>query len=161
MALLGSSVDPRLFIQDYSGFTRAADIQGQSMQNLGSDIGSTIKGVAEEYTNKKKESSQINALKKSAESRIDSVLNLFGDKIPGLAEQLQSQKAMFNDPNVSLYEQGLNASSVSGEIDNLLNMFLQKQQMDIRQAAADRAAAKPSQPATPASGGNAPTEVVF
>jgi hypothetical protein len=145
MALLGSTVDPRLFVQDYSGFTRAADIQGQSMANLRGQIGSTIEGLAEDYTKKKKEESQINALKKSTESRIDSAINLFGDKMPGLAEQLQSQKALLNDPNISLYEQGLNASTVAGEIGNTLNMLLQSQQMGFRQAAADRAAAQPTQ----------------
>jgi hypothetical protein len=145
MALLGSTVDPRLFIQDYSGFTRAADIQGQSMANIGANVGSVIKGLGEDYASRKKEESQINALKKSTESRIDSAINLFGDKMPGLAEQLQSQKALLNDPNISLYEQGLNASTVAGEIENTLNMLLQSQQMGFRQAAADRAAAQPTQ----------------
>lgn len=148
MALLGSTVDPRLFVQDYSGFTRAADIQAQGMTNLGGQIGSTIEGLAEDYTKKKKEESQINALKKSTESRIDSAINLFGDKMPGLAEQLQSQKALLNDPNISLYEQGLNASTVAGEIENTLNMLLQSQQMNIRQAAANRAAT-PTVPSVP------------
>ena len=47
MALLGSSVDPRLFVQDYSGFTRAAEIQAQGMQNLGAAIGQGIKDFGE------------------------------------------------------------------------------------------------------------------
>jgi len=161
MALLGSSVDPRLFVQDYSGFTSAADIQSQSMQNLGGQIGSTIKGLAEDYTKRKKEESQINALKKSTESRIDSAINLFGDKMPGLAEQLQSQKALLNDPNMSLYEQGINASTIGSEIENTLNMLLQSQQMGIRQAAADRAAAPPVAAAPPASAATSQRPVVY
>jgi hypothetical protein len=150
--LLGQGVDPRLFVQDFSGFVNAANTRAQGMANLGSQIGSTIKGLTEDYENKKKEESQINALKKSTESRIDSALNLFGDKMPGLAEQLQSQKALLNDPNISLYEQGLNASTIASEIDNTLNMLLQSQQMNIRQAAADRAAATPI--ITPKTGGS-------
>jgi len=35
MALLGQSINPALFVQDYSGFTKAAGIQAQGMQNLG------------------------------------------------------------------------------------------------------------------------------
>ena len=42
MALLGSSVDPRLFMQDYSGFVRAAETQAQGMQNLGAGIAKGI-----------------------------------------------------------------------------------------------------------------------
>ena len=150
MALLGSTVDPRLFVQDYSGFTRAADIQAQSMANIGANIGSVIKGLGEDYASRKKEESEINALKKSTESRIDSAINLFGDKMPGLAEQLQSQKALLNDPKISLYEQGVNASTIGSEIENTLNMLLQSQQMGLRQAAANRAAASPVSAATSA-----------
>ena len=55
MALLGSSVDPRLFVQDYSGFTRAAEIQAQGMQNLGAAIGGAVEQVGD-YFKKQKES---------------------------------------------------------------------------------------------------------
>jgi hypothetical protein len=41
MALLGSSIDPSLFSNDYSGFARAGAIQGQAYEKLGEDIRST------------------------------------------------------------------------------------------------------------------------
>ena len=58
MALLGSSVDPRLFVQDYSGFTRAAEIQAQGMQNLGEGIGKAAMQVGD-YFKKQKESKNL------------------------------------------------------------------------------------------------------
>lgn len=46
MALLGSSIDPSLFSNDYSGFVRAAAIKGQSYEKLGEDIRATAEKVA-------------------------------------------------------------------------------------------------------------------
>jgi hypothetical protein len=137
MAITGGNIAFTGYQQpDYSGVVQAA---GLPMQAIGQGIEDFEKASQE----RKKEESQINALKKSTESRIDAAINLFGDKMPGLAEQLQSQKALLNNPNISLYEQGMNASTIGSEIENTLNMLLQSQQMDIRQAAANRAAAPP------------------
>ena len=47
----GSQIRPELGNADYSGFARAAEIQGQAMANLGSKIGSII----EDYKEKKQE----------------------------------------------------------------------------------------------------------
>jgi len=142
--LVGSTIDPRLFIHDFSTLNKANELKAQGTRDLGATIAQGVTQVGDYFKEKKKETSQINALKKSTESRIDSAINLFGDKMPGLAEQLQSQKALLNDPNISLYEQGLNASTIGSEIENTLNMLLQSQQMGIRQAAANRAAAPPT-----------------
>ena len=148
MALFGGEVRTIPYQSpDYSGSVQAA--RGLAMASA-QGISQGISQLQEDYTNKKKESAEINALKKSTESRIDAAINLFGDKMPGLVDQLQSQKALLNDPKMSLYEQGLNASTVAGEIENTLNMLLQSQQMNIRQAAADRAAAPPVSAAPPA-----------
>lgn len=38
MALLGSSIDPSLFSNDYSGFARAGAIKGQAYEKLGEDV---------------------------------------------------------------------------------------------------------------------------
>lgn len=143
MAITGGNIAFTGYQQpDYSGVVQASGLPMQA-------ISQGISQLQEDYTKKKKESAEINALKKSTESRIDAAINLFGDKMPGLVDQLQSQKALLNDPKMSLYEQGLNASTVAGEIENTLNMLLQSQQMNIRQAAADRAAAPPVSAAPP------------
>ena len=46
MALLGSSVDPSLFSNDYSGFARAGAITGQAYEKLGEDIRATAEKAA-------------------------------------------------------------------------------------------------------------------
>lgn len=40
---LGESIDPRLMLQDYSGYAKAGMIQGQTLANLGQQIGDVIK----------------------------------------------------------------------------------------------------------------------
>jgi hypothetical protein len=136
MALIGGNIGFTGYQQrqaaadraDYSGVVQAAGLPLQAV----------IQGIERaqvDFETKKKEAAQINVLKKSAESQIDAAINLFGDKMPGLAGQLESRKALFNDPNISLYEQGLAASSIASEIDNTLNMLLQSQQMNIPAAA--------------------------
>ena len=47
--MLGAGVDPRMFVQDYSGFTRAAEIQAQGMQNLGTAIGNVATQVGDYF----------------------------------------------------------------------------------------------------------------
>ena len=46
MALLGSSIDPSLFSNDYSGFARAGAIKGQAYEKLGEDIRATAEKAA-------------------------------------------------------------------------------------------------------------------
>lgn len=46
MALLGSSIDPSLFSNDYSGFARAGAITGQAYEKLGEDIRATAEKAA-------------------------------------------------------------------------------------------------------------------
>ena len=45
----GTPIDPRLHQMDYSGFTNAAAIQGQSIADLGQAVGGTITKVADNY----------------------------------------------------------------------------------------------------------------
>ena len=117
MALLGSSVDPRLFMQDYSGFTRAAEIQSQGMQNLGAGI---AKGI-EQFQELKKQGNLFSAQKKADASYIDSAINLFKDKDPNRAMQLQAERAIMDDPSLSLEQQVLMGKSlrqaISDDID--------------------------------------------
>lgn len=117
MALLGSSVDPRLFVQDYSGFARAAEIQGQGMANLGKGIAQGI----EQFQELKKQGNLFSAQKKVDASYIDSAINLFKDKDPNRAAQLQAERSMMDDPSLSLKQQVLMGKSlrqaISDDID--------------------------------------------
>ena len=111
MALLGSSVDPRLFMQDYSGFTRAAEIQAQGMQNLGR----AIEQVGDYF----KQQGEKKKLIKQSDVQIDAALKLF----PELAPSLQSYRDAIKDENVPLDERAMIAASTSDMINNSLNMM--------------------------------------
>ena len=123
MALLGSSVDPRLFMQDYSGFARAAEIQAQGMQNLGAGI---AKGI-EQYGAIKKENAQLTGQIKGIEKQIDSAINLF----PERKNELEAIKISINDPNKSLIERYGEATTYNDLISNTLNMMKAQTSMGI------------------------------
>ena len=103
MALLGSSIDPRLFQQDYSGYVRAGEMQAQSIANLGERIGSAIKDFGEE----KKKINQDIAKGKSA-------LQFAKANYPELAGRIDEIGKIFSDVNVSKAEQAA-AGSQMGE----------------------------------------------
>ena len=112
MALLGSSVDPRLFVQDYSGFVRAAETQAQGMQNLGAGI---AKGI-EQFQELKKQGNLLAAEKKKNAMYIDSAINLWKDKDPNKAAQLQAERAMMDDSSLSLQQQVLQSQATRDAI---------------------------------------------
>ena len=117
MALLGSSVDPRLFMQDYSGFTRAAEIEAQGMQNLGAGI---AKGI-EQFQELKKQSNLLAAEKKKNAMYIDSAINLYKDRDPNKAAQLQAERAMMDDSSLSLQQQVLQSQATRDAISTELD----------------------------------------
>lgn len=105
MALLGSSIDPSLFSNDYSGFAQAGAIQGQSYANLGKDIGSAVQGAADMYQAGKKQSGLYSAQKKANAGYIDSAITMLEDKDPSIVAQLKNDRAMMFDPSLSLEQQ--------------------------------------------------------
>jgi hypothetical protein len=139
MALLGSSVDPRLFVQDYSGFTRAADIQGQSMANIGSDIG----GIAKQFGEYKKQQSEQEKRVKSAEL----VANAIAKSFPTLAPVAMEAQMIMGDKNNSLQDRVAAADAVEKALNiGISNAYkerefgLQKRQLDIEEGQGIQAA---------------------
>ena len=130
MALLGSTVDPRLFVQDYSGFTRAADIQGQSMANIGANVGSVIKGLGEDYKDKKQLEAGIKATVTGIESAIKMGESLGIDVKSSLTPYLDK----INDPNVSPIEAAAYAKEASNTITNALGFGMKANEMGIDKA---------------------------
>ncbi len=114
---LGEGIDPRMFVQDYSGFTRAAEIQAQGMQNLGKGIAQGI----EQFQELKKQSNLLAAEKKKNAMYIDSAINLYKDRDPNKAAQLQAERAMMDDSSLSLQQQVLQSQAtreaISTELD--------------------------------------------
>ena len=128
MALLGSSVDPRLFMQDYSGFTRAADIQAQGMQNLGEGIGKAAMQVGDYFKQQKEKVNSVNTA-----SRIAGLLEAKApDLVPGIGEI----KMVLDDQELPLSKRIAAAESLFGtmktgfEVNQMIN---QNAMMNLRQ----------------------------
>ena len=136
--MLGVGIDPRLMAVDYSPFVDAAATTAQSNADLASSIGGAVKQGVEGYADYKKMNSDINVAKKNASTMIDSAINLYGESAPGIRSTLETYKAEINNPNLSSYEQGMIASGVTKNIENLINMQmnagkLQMQQQQLKQ----------------------------
>ena len=132
MALLGSSVDPRLFMQDYSGFTRAAEIQAQGMQNLGAAIGQGIKDFGEAREERKKLDAQVKADDVSIESAIKLGESL-GIDIKSYLEPIQ---ALRKDPNTTPAQSLALGRAAAQGISNAFTLGIGAQE---RQSALERA----------------------
>ena len=138
MALLGQSINPALFLQDYSGFGKAGAIQAQGMQNLGQQI----QQAAGDYAANKKEAGKLAGIKKAGIADIEAALKLNESSGLGLESSLQPLLAAATDPNSSLMEQAAVAQQASSSIANLLNTKFKVDEMNMqRQAAAQSGAA--------------------
>lgn len=122
MALLGSSIDPSLFSNDYSGFAKAGAIQGQSYANLGKDIGSAVQGAADMYQAGKKQSNLYSSQKKANASYIDSAITMLGDKDPAMVAQLQNERSMMYDPSLSLEQQVQIGDALKNRVSGYLDI---------------------------------------
>lgn len=122
MALLGSSVDPRLFMQDYSGFTRAAEIQSQGMQNLGAAIGQGIKDFGEARQERKKLDASIKANRKSIESALK-----LGESLGIDVSSLNPILEQMDDPNVTPIEAAALGQAGAQRITDTLNLGIDLQ----------------------------------
>jgi len=94
--LIGQSIRPELFVNDYSGFANAGAIKGQATAQLGKDIAGAVAGGADIYKEMKSEEGKTNA---------------FGKSMDAMAQAFPDQAGMFNnlkmevmDPNASLIE---------------------------------------------------------
>ena len=99
-------------MQDYSGFVRAAETQAQGMQNLGAGI---AKGI-EQFQELKKQGNLLAAEKKKNAMYIDSAINLYKDRDPNKAAQLQAERAMMDDSSLSLQQQVLQSQATRDAI---------------------------------------------
>ena len=116
--MLGASINPQLMIQDYSGFVNAANTQAQAIAGLGQ----SLMQAAGAYKQNKEKTKDATLAKKTASQQIDGMISLYGDTMPEIKPLLEQEKAMINDPSLSLLEQGKLASGLSERINNLVNM---------------------------------------
>ena len=125
--MLGAGVDPRMFVQDYSGFTRAAEIQAQGMQNLGAAIGQGIKDFGEARQERKKIDAEIKATSAGIESAIKMGKDL-GIDIGGYLSPIQ---AKINDPNTSPTEALALGRTAAQGISNAFTLGIGAQERSI------------------------------
>jgi hypothetical protein len=118
MALLGASIDPSLFRQDYSGFVNAANTNANAITGLGQNL-------AEMYKEKKKENKAMESEIKTA----DTIAGLIESKMPDIAPGISDLRMTMNDGNLSLVKRHEAASSIK----SLLATSAQLQQMDLQQ----------------------------
>ena len=123
--MLGAGVDPRMFVQDYSGFTRAAEIQAQGMQNLGQGIAKGITQVGGYFKEQGEKKKQV----KAASTQIDAVLKLMPELTPVLGDVGNRLK----DEDVSLTDRFADASIVGDLIQNSMSARMNQQMMNLRQ----------------------------
>ena len=117
----GSQIRPELANADYSGFTNAANIQANAMANFGQSIASGIEG----YRERKKEKTAGRAKIKRAEALGDSMIAMFSDNNPGLANNIADIMSMNFDESIPL-DQRIEATD--GFEQSLMNMFLMNEQ---------------------------------
>lgn len=140
MALLGSSIDPNLMINDYSGFARAGEIQGQMYAQMGKDIAGGIDKGVEIYSQVKEFKGQQEAFGKS----MDYMAKAFPDKANMFNE---AKSAVFN-PNANMIEQAAAMRSYQSQLDMInkmqqeeMMMRQRQQQLDMQKASAAQSAA--------------------
>jgi hypothetical protein len=102
-----------MFVQDYSGFTRAAEIQAQGMQNLGEGIGKAATQVGDYFKQQGEKKKQV----KMASTQIDAALKL----MPELAPILGDVGNRLKDEDVSLTDRFADASIVGDLIKNSMS----------------------------------------
>lgn len=144
--MLGSGINPESFKQDYSGFSRAAEIQAQGLSNLGGSIAGAIKDYGEM---KKSQQEDERAVQKSK-----SVAKAIGDLIPDLKPTLLNSLAILDNKELPLSQRKAEAEAISdilnlgiGEIRNKQQVEMEKDQniraARIKQAQIDAEANKP------------------
>jgi hypothetical protein len=114
-----------MFVQDYSGFTRAAEIQAQGMQNLGQGVAQGITQVGDYFKEQGEKKKQV----KMASTQIDAALKL----MPELAPVLGDVGNRLKDEDVSLTNRFADASVVPDLIKNSMSEFMSQQMMNLRQ----------------------------
>jgi len=123
MALLGSSIDPSLFSNDYSGFARAGETQGQMYAQMGKDVAGAIKSGADMYGQVKQFKGQQEAFGKS----MDYMAKAFPDK----AEMFTGAKSAVFDPNANMIQQAAAMSEYQNKFDMINKMQMQQAQLDM------------------------------
>ena len=121
---LGETIDPRLMQADYSGFTNAAAVAGNTFANIGQQIGGAIKQYGEDEKTIKKSAQMAKSIR---------------DAIPELAGMADNALAELSNPDLSQRDrlaiaEGIQDSlkiGVMGLENNRSNALLEIQQAEL------------------------------
>jgi hypothetical protein len=116
--LVGSTIDPRLFIHDFSTLNKANELKAQGIQNLGKGIAQGI----EKFQELKKQGNLLSAEKKSDAAYIDSAIALTKDRDPAMAAKLQADRVMMDDSSLSLEQQVMIGKSLRTSFSDYLDI---------------------------------------
>ena len=129
--MLGSGINPESFKQDYSGFTRAAEMQAQGITGLGQNIGEAVKG----YGEAKKEQKKVDAYNKASAKSIEAAITLGNSYgIAGAESTLRPFLEAYNDPNLSPIEKAALLDEGKAMVPNVFGRFDQSQANAIQKA---------------------------
>ena len=123
MALLGSSIDPSLFVNDYSGFAKAGETQGQMYAQIGKDIGSMAQTGAKAYSQVKEFKGQQEAFGKS--------MDYMAKAFPERAEMFTGAKSAVFNPNANMIQQAAAMSEYQNQFDMINKMQTQQAQLEM------------------------------
>jgi len=124
MALLGASIDPSLFRQDYSGFVNAANTNANAMAGLGQTIANTATDYFKDQNEKKK-------LLKQSSTQIEAAIKLY----PELQNTFSPILDSIRDENISLDERFANASAAPSVIDFAINKSYKDREFGLKSQA--------------------------
>ena len=156
MALLGSSIDPSLFSNDYSGFARAGAIQGQAYEKLGEDVraaaekaagamvgvptgggggagqssgggGSGGGGIIGAAADMYGQVKQFKGQQEAFGKSMDYMAKAFPDK----AEMFTGAKSAVFDPNANMIQQAAAMSQYQNQFDMIGKMQAQQAQLEM------------------------------
>jgi len=148
--MLGEGINPQMFVNDFSGFTRAAEMQAQGMANLGQSIGGTIGKIGDQMTERKKEQ----ALQMQEVKRAENIGKIIAETMPEYADMVNPSLAKLSDQNIPLAERVIEAMSITDGFKTRLDleglkrerqmdaMRMQKMQMSMQPAPAAAATAE-------------------
>ena len=137
MALLGSSIDPNLMINDYSGFAKAGETRGQMYAQMGKNIAGGIDKGVEVYGQVKQFQGQRDAFGKS----MDYMAKAFPDK----ADMFNEAKSAVFNPNANMIEQAAAMQSYQSQLDMINKMQQEEMMMRQRQQQLDNQRANAGQ----------------
>lgn len=122
MALLGSSIDPGLMVQDYSGYAKAGETQGQMYAQMGKDVGGMIDKGVDMYAKQKQFKGQQEAFGKS----MDYMAKAFPDR----AEMFTNAKSAAFDPNANMIQQAAAMDYYGSYMDMIAKTEAQQQALE-------------------------------